>query len=438
MATQNLTKRSVQALKFSSGCDYFVWDESLRGFGVRVTERRSESGQVVRRKAFVVGYRPRGSRQFRRLNVGVFGPMTVDQARREALRQLAAVSDGEDPLQARRSARAEATVRETGDSYLGDVRLRKKLSTAREYERMWKKHVLPALGSRRTSGVVQADIRRLHRNLHDTPYLANRVLAMLGAFFSFAAREGLRSPHDNPAHGVEFFPEKPRERFLTPSEFRRLGAALAAAEGEGLPPAPQHRRKPPADAKKRKHTPKSVGNPKRANPLVIAAIRLIALTGCREGEILSLRWDAVDLERGYLRLADSKTGRSVRPLGAAALEILSGLPRFDNSPYVLPNPLTGGHLSEIKRTWFSVRHAAKLDGLRIHDLRHSFASVPATGGESLLVIRSLLGHARVATTERYAHLADDPVRQAADRAAGDIAAWMRGSMVTPTPLRHRG
>jgi integrase len=437
VATQNLTKRSVEALKFSPSCDYFVWDQALRGFGIRVTERRSESGQVVRRKAFVVGYRPRGSRQFRRLNIGVFGPMTVDQARREALRQLAAVADGQDPLQARKTARAEATIRETGVSYLADVSLRKKPSTAREYGRLWKKHVLPSIGSKKVSSVTQAEVRRLHRGLHDTPYLANRVLAMLGAFFTFASREGLRSPHDNPAHGVEFFPEKARERFLTPSEFRRLGAALAAAEREGLPPAPQHRRKPPADARKRKHTPKSVRDPKRANPLVIAAIRLIALTGCREGEILSLRWDAVDFESGHLRLADSKTGRSVRPLGAAALHVLSQLSRFDDSPYVFPNLVTGGHLCEIKRTWFAVRHAAKLDGLRIHDLRHSFASVPATGGESLLVIRSLLGHARVATTERYAHLADDPVKRAADRAAGDIAAWMSGERTGVTPLRGR-
>jgi integrase len=435
MATANLTKRVVDALKFSPECDYLIWDKSLKGFGVRVTERRNRAGETLRRKVFVVGYRPRGSRQFKRLTLGTFGPVTVEQARAEALRQLASVSSGADPLQAKQADRATLTVRELGAAYLADVKVRRKPRTAAEYARLWNKHVLTSLGAKKVNAVATTDLRRLHRSMDSTPYLANRVMAMLGAFFSFASKEGARPQHDNPAHGVDFFPEQGRERFLTPDEFRRLGAALTQAEQVGLPPAPQHRRKPKAEATK-KHIPKKSGTPIPANPYAVAAIRLLALTGCREGEILSLRWEAVDLEHGYLRLADTKTGRSNRPLGESAATVLRGLKPIKDNPYVFPGVRTGEHLKEIKRVWFAVRQAAKLDELRLHDLRHSYASVPASSGESLLVVRFLLGHARVATTERYAHLGADPVKRAADRASNDIAGWLSGQQTSLTPIRR--
>jgi integrase len=421
----HLTKRTVDALEFSLGCDYLAWDAKLTGFGVRVTEHADKSGKTYRRKTFVVGLRPRGAKNFQRLSLGTYGPMTVDQARDEALRHLSSASTGNDPRAARKAARAERTVREFGAAYLDDVRAHRKPSTAREYGRLWDKHVLPQIGGKKASEVSLAETSRLHRSMHRTPYLANRVAAMLGAFFTFVSKEGARPIHDNPAHGIEFYPEKGRERFLTPQEFRRLGEALARAEREGLPPAPEHQRKPKSD-KTAKHRPKNADKPIPANPLGVAAVRLLALTGCREKEILSLRWDAVDFERGHLRFADSKTGKSIRPLAQAAAEILAALPRVKGTPYVLPGARSGEHLKEIKRLWHAVRHAADLQSLRLHDLRHSFASVPAASGESLLVVRSLLGHKRVATTERYAHLGDDPVRRAANRAAGDIAGWLGG------------
>jgi integrase len=432
MATANLTKRILDTLKYSPDCDYFVWDTRLKGFGVRVTERADAEGKVHHRKMFVVGYRPRGGRQFRRLSLGMFGPVTVEQARAEALRQLSAISSGNDPVEAKRVQRAEQTVRELYPTYFEHVERHRKPSTTAEYKRMWEKHVLSAFGNKKVSAVTLADVRRFHRSLHKTPYHANRVVAMLGAFFTFASKEGARPLHDNPAHGVEFFPEQPRERFLTPDEFRRLGAALTRAESEGLPPAPEHRRKPPKEANA-KHRPKNAGQPIPANPFGVAAIRLLALTGCRENEILSLTWDSVDLERGHLRLSNTKTGKSVRPLGQSAAAVLSGLPKIQGNPYVLPGGASGIHLKDIKRLWHAVRHAAKLSDVRIHDLRHSFASVPATSGESLLVVRSLLGHKRVATTERYAHLGDDPVKRAADRTSESIAAWLSASPAPGAP-----
>jgi integrase len=420
MGIGRITKRAVDALEPSPERHTLLWDEDLPGFGVIVTK----SGH----KAYLIQYRIPGLGRRappKRITLGAHGELTPEEARRLAKRELGKVAHGTDPAADRAARRAAPTVKELGTAYLDDVRVRHKPRTATEYCRMWTKHVLPALGSRLIREITPADVRRLHRSMSETPYLANRVLAMLGAFFSYAINEGLRPPHDNPAHGVDFYPEKPRERFLTPKEFRRLGEALTKAEREGVPPAPTHRRKPKSKHTAR-HRPKSADLPIPANPFGAAAIRLLALTGCREGEILSLTWDAVDLEHGYLRFADTKTGKSNRPLSQAAAAVLEALPRIEGNPYVLPGAKAGSHLKEIKRLWYAVRHAAKLDGVRLHDLRHSFASVPASSGESLLILRTLLGHKRVATTERYAHLGDDPVKRAADRAASDIAEWLGG------------
>lgn len=424
MANANLTKRTVDALTFLPGCDYTVWDTKLKGFGVRVTAWTDASGKTYRRKAFLVGYRIPGIRRFRRLTFGVFGPLTVEKARDEALRYLSAATKGVDAHAARRDAGGGLTVQELGSTYLEEVERRRKPNTVKEYKRLWKKHIFPALGTKFVSAVTSADVRRLHGSLHDTPYVANRVVARLTTFFAYAISEGAIPSKENPAHGgVELYAEHGRERFLTKEEFGRLGAALSKAEASGLPPAPEHRSKP-KKPENQKHRPKKADQPIPANPFAVAAIRLLALTGCRENEILSLRWDAVDFERGHLRLDDTKTGKSVRPLGQSAAAILASLPRVAGNPYVIPGLKSKQHLKELKRTWGAVRHAAKLKGLRLHDLRHSFASVPAASGESLLVVRSLLGHKQVATTERYAHLGDDPVKRAANRTASEIAGWL--------------
>jgi integrase len=428
MATRKLTKRAVDGLQATPGGDYFVWDTELKGFGVRVSAKG--------KKVFVLKYRPIGRRESRRVTLGVVGPLSVVEARKQARRLIADVVNGGDPSRERKASKLIPTVRQLGEAYLTDVKARLKLRTATDYEAIWENNIDPTLGSNRVADVTPADVARVHRALSKTPYQANRVLAVIGAFFTFAAREGHRARHDNPAHYIKFFPEKARERFLSPAEFKKLGDALATAERLGLPPAPQHRRKPKSE-QSAKHRPKRADVPKPADPMTLAAIRLIALTGCREGEILSLRWDAVDLERGYLRLADTKTGRSVRPLGAPAAELLTRLPRQAGSPYVFPGVKRGSHLQEIKRVWYAIRHAAELDDVRMHDLRHSFASVSAIEGTSLLIIRSLLGHADIKTTQKYAHLGDDPVKAAADRTAQTVNAWLNGQTTEVTPLASR-
>lgn len=420
MPTDRITKRSVDSLKPAS-IDVILWDDALAGFGVKITP----SGH----RSYVVQYRPgAGGRRAtaKRIVLGGHGALTPDEARRLAKRELGRVAQGQDPADERAKKKGERKVRELGTEYLEEVKARRKPSTYAEYKRLWDKHVAPTIGARAVAEMDLSVIRRLHNDLKETPYVANRVIAILGAFFSFSERGGVRLKNGNPVRGIELYPEIPRERFLTQDEFRRLGAALAKAESEGLPPVEQHKSKR-GKTENLKHRPKNADTPVPANPYAIAAIRLLALTGCREGEILSLRWDAVDIEHGYLRLADSKTGKSIRPLGQAAALVLDSLPKREDNPYVLPGRKEGEHLIEITRVWFAVRHEARLDDLRLHDLRHSFASVSATSGESLLVVKSLLGHKRAATTERYAHLGNDPVKRAADRAAGDIARWLIGT-----------
>jgi integrase len=212
--------------------------------------------------------------------------------------------------------------------------------------------------------------------------------------FSYAVEKGLRP--DNPVRGVARYKDHASRRYLSPSELAKLGRALTVAERDG------------------------------ENPVAIAAIRLLILTGCRKSEILAARWDWLDLERGYMHLPDSKTGAKLVPLGAPALAVIASLPRVAGNPNLLPGEKEGGHYVGLPKAWERIRARAGLDDVRLHDLRHAFASVGASGGDSLLVIGALLGHRDAKTTQRYAHLQADPVKAAADRISGRIAASMMG------------
>jgi integrase len=230
---------------------------------------------------------------------------------------------------------------------------------------------------------------------------AARTLAVLGATLQFAIAGGLIPT--NPAKGVPLLKGQKRERFLSEAEVAGLADMLAATE--------------------RDHT---------LSANAAAAVRLLLLTGCRRGEVLSLRWEYVDFERSCLRLPDSKTGAKVVPLAAAALELLSKLPRKQKSPYVLPAAKGVGRYIGVQRDWERLRARASLDRLRLHDLRHSFASFAVAGGHTLFMVGKVLGHKQARSTEVYAHLADDPLRAVADSTAAHIAAAMRSQ---GAPLR---
>ena len=275
------------------------------------------------------------------------------------------------------------------------VRPKLKASTAASYQRVARLYVLPSLGRRSISEVTRADIARLHHEMSPKPYQANSTLAMLSKFFGWAEKHGLRPDGSNPCRHVDKYREARRERFLSPAELARLGDALREAERDNS-----------------------------ATPWAIAAIRLLSFTGARRNEILSLRWEHVSEEHGCLMLPDSKTARKAIHLSAPAIALLQTIPRIEGNPYVICGEKVGQHLVNVEKPWRRIRKAAKLEDVRLHDLRHSFASVAASGGQSLVVIGKLLGHSQPATTARYAHLADDPVKAASDAVGRHIAAAM--------------
>jgi integrase len=419
-----LTKRTVDALEPRTD-RYDVHDSEISNFMVRVTP----SGT----KSFAILYRAGKGRNAprRRLTLGVYGPLTVDQARDAARRELGRVANGEDPAAQAAAEKDTLTVAGLGSQFLDDVDMRRKRTTAREYRRIWNKHVVPSIGNRRADAVTVDDVARVQRALRKTPILANRVVAVLGSFFSFA------DPNDerlNPAHKVQSFPERARERFLTPAEVQRLGDALVTAEKVGLPAAPaiaKHQKR--ATGPSVKHRPKRADAKTRldainpASPFAIAAVRFLLLSGWREGEALTLKWSDLDAERESATLADTKTGKSIRHLGAPVWLLLNELPRVDGNPYVFPGRSKGEALRDLSRTWYAVRHAAELNDVRLHDLRHSFASTIASSGGSLLLIGKLLGHRNQTTTAKYAHLFADPIRATATASATAIAGWLNGS-----------
>jgi len=352
----------------------FVWDETLRGFGLVV--------HPTGRKVYVVQYRNLQKRT-RRIALGPHGSMTPEEARRMAAAKLAVAHSGRDPAEEKKAAERALTVAELAERYIEQHIPKKKDSSAREDRRILDTYVLPALGSRRLGDVTASDVAKLHLSMRTTPFMANRVLFLLSTLFNLAERWGLREHADNPCRHVQRFRERRRKRFLSMEELQRLGQALAAVEREAT-----------------------------ASRVAIAALRLLALTGARKSEILDLAWEHVDLAGGRLHLPDSKTGEKVILLDDHAVSLLRSLPKA--GPWVFPSSKKpGAPLHDLRKTWKRVLDKAEISRVRIHDLRHTHASVGAASGLSLPLIGSLLGHRRAATTERYAHLVDDTQRAAA-------------------------
>jgi integrase len=244
------------------------------------------------------------------------------------------------------------------------------------------------------------------------------VLAVVGSMYAFAGRTGIVPEGTNPARGIDKFKESRRERFLTGEELERLGSAIREAETSGVPWAVDES-KPNA-----KHMPKAKRSTKIA-PSAAAALRLLLFTGCRLREILHLRWEHVDIERGCLFLPDSKSGRKTVILNAPSLAVLNAQERI--GPYVVPGDDPERPRHDLKRPWDAVTKRANLTDVRLHDLRHTYASFGAGGGLGLPIIDRLLGHSQVATTARYAHLDNDPLRRASETIAGRIAAALDGN-----------
>ncbi|MGE0182071.1 MAG: tyrosine-type recombinase/integrase [Parvularculaceae bacterium] len=393
MARRKITKRAVDAAKAGET----IWDTETPGFGLRVSKAGARS--------YVLKYR-RGATQ-RWMTIGRHGaPWTPDTARNEAKKLLGRIAAKEDPAADRAAEKRAGTFAEFAECYLKTYsRAKKKPSTARQDEINLRLHILPVIGRMKVGEVSTDDLDSINERLESTPYAANRCRSLLVHMFKIAIRKRYRPDGLNPAVGVQRNSETKRKRYLTVEETRRLGRVLAFLDRKG------------------------------ASPYEVAAIRLLLFTGCRLGEILSLKWSEVDFRGKILRLSDSKTGAKEVALSAPALAVLEGLKRQKGNPYVICGHKEGAHLVNLHKPWNRIRKAALVPDLRIHDLRHSFAAVGASGNMSLTMIGALLGHSQPATTARYAHVAADPKQAAADKIAQEIQARLEGRSADVIPLR---
>lgn len=383
-----LTKRQIEALEVQDK-DYFVWDPELSGFGIRVFP--------TGRKQFVLQYR--FGKTSRRMSLGRFGAITPDQARGLALEALVKIRQDIDPQLQKREKRTALTVRELAQRFDEEhIEVHLKASTAKEYRRNLKLFILPAIGHLRIIDVTRADIAKYHQDWRHRPYQANRNIEIISKMFNLAELWGLRPDGTNPRKHIKKYPEKKRERYFSEAELRAIGRVLSEMEVERI-----------------------------ELPSAIAAVRLLLFTGCRLGEIMRLRWEHVDIHAKLIRLPDSKTGAKEVHLGEAAIGVLSRIEQVSGNPWVIAGRNEGAHLTDLQPFWQRLRGRAGLKNARIHDLRHTFASVAVSNGQSLPMIGKLLGHTQVQTTARYAHLANQPILQAAN----DISAIIEEQLQQP-------
>ncbi|MGF7163476.1 integrase [Rhodoligotrophos appendicifer] len=420
--TAKITKRTVDAAK-PQAARYTLWDTELKGFGLRVEPSGS--------KSYVLRYRTAAS-TLRQLHIGKHGAMTPEQARKQASIQHGKTREGRDPVADKRSAREGLSFGELADTFLKEhVAPKRKASTKDWYQWLVEKHVRPQFGSKRADSIIRADIARLHLKMGGAQ--ANRMVAVVSSMYSWASKNGLVPEGYNPARGVEKFKESRRERFLTIDEMERLGAAIREGETDGVPWDLDETKAAS------KHMAKEENRRTKLSLEAAAAIRLLIFTGARLREILHLEWSHVDFERGLLLLPDSKTGAKAIVLNAPAVAVLASLPH--EGRFVIKGERPAGGVAErarsdLKRPWALVSRRAGLDQVRVHDLRHTFASYGAGANLGLPVIGKLLGHAQAATTQRYAHLESDPLRRASETIAGRISAAMDGGKSAEvTPLR---
>ena len=379
---RSLSNRVVDALTPGEK-EFMCWDRELPGFGVRVYPNGCKSYMVQRK----------GPRGMKRIAIGRHGMISADEARQEGAVVLTRIEAGDEP-ETGRDAVGGPTVAELAERYLREhVAVRCKPNTVKGYRQSIERHILPKLGKVPIAELDRTHVAELHFRLRKTPVAANDTVGALSRMLNRAEAWGLMPAGSNPCRFVTRNPTRRLERFLTEDEFRRLGQALDDLEAEGR--VPVH---------------------------AAAAIKLLMLTGCRSGEVLTLRWDDVALHRNEIKLRDSKTGPRIVPLSPAAARVLAGLPRLADNPWVIAGREPGERQKHIAYYWYRVRERADLDDVRLHDLRHSFASRALALGEDLTMIGKLLGHRKIQTTSRYAHLARDSVKESAALVAASIAA----------------
>ena len=428
MPILKFTQPTIEALAPQAKA-YIAYDSSLKGFGVRVNP--------TGRRVWLIEYRPNGggrSSLKRRYTFGATETLSVAEARAKAKRLLGGIHNDQDPAGARADQRASLTVAELAERFIAEeVAPKRKRRTTELYQLYLRRHVLPPIGTRKARDVSHADIAKLHRKIaaDGRKVTANRVATFMSGLYTWAGKMGELPKGTNPAKDIERFREEGRERFLGDDEIRRLGETLALAETKGLPFEVDE------SNPKAKHTPKhgrTIVSKHATN-----GIRLLLLTGCRLREVLHLRWQDVDLAHAMFTIVDGKTGRRGVWLNAPALAVLDELSHIRIGDYVIAGDNPDKPRADLQKPWAQVVKHARLDGVTLHTLRHTHASVGVGAGFGLPIVGALLGHRQSSTTSKYAHIANAPARRASEAIGAAINAAMgQGASGEIVPLRKRG
>jgi len=368
---QKLTKRVVESIVPNPEKRTYVWDTEVIGFGLRI--------QPTGRKTYFLQFRNQ-YRTNRKIKIGMHGNITTERARDMAVQLMLRVNAGEDPSQESKDKRTKPSIEELAHEYIElHAKINKRPKSYKEDKAMLENIILKNLGTLKVEEITSQDILRLHKNLKKIPYMANRVRALLSKMFTLAVQWGWRST--NPVLGVEKYQEQKRNRWLADDELKRLMKVLKEYHNQ------------------------SVAN----------AIRLLILTGSRRSEVLTATWDQFDLIKGvWTKPAHTTKQKKMEhlPLSLQVVTLLKEMQAQAKGTYLFPGRVQGKPLQEIKKAWNTIKKRAELKDVRLHDLRHTHASHLVSSGLSLSIVGKLLGHTQASTTQRYAHLADEPLRQA--------------------------
>jgi hypothetical protein len=372
-----ITKRLVEAIE-PENKDVIIRDSELKGFICKVTPRG--------KRVYLLYYRTKEGRE-RKPSIGIHGHITCDQARDTALNWLSDVAKGKDPSQEKKSEKTYVTIADLAERYLEEyAAIYKKPASIRNDKLFLKHYIIPNLGKIKINSLTGKDIANFHYNMREKSTTANRCISVISKMLNLAEKWGLRNDASMLCKHIDKYQENKREKFLSLQEIEKLSKVLRES---------------------------SINYGGTKMPSAIAAIRLLLLTGCRLSEILTLKWGYIDYKHHRINFPDSKTGKKTIYISPFVLEVLDGIEKQKNNPYVIYGAIEGKHLINLRKSWCRIRKLADLEDVRIHDLRHSFASIGAASGLSLPIIGALLGHTQAQTTARYAHLIGEPLKEAA-------------------------
>lgn len=369
-----LTKRIVESAEIHPSKRLSIWDTEIQGFNIRI--------YPTGRKVYYLQYRNK-HHATRKIKIGVHGNISTEQAREAALKFALEVSSGVDPAETKQLNKLHPTVTQLCHEYIElHAKVNKRKSSYEDDLTIIKNVVLPYIGTKKLVEITSNDLQKIHRDLQNTPYMANKVQALLSKMFNLAIQWNWCTK--NPTKYVTRYPEQKRNRWLNDEEMDALRKALDSYHDQNI-----------------------------AN-----VYRLLLLTGSRRGEVLNATWDQFDLDKGVWTKPAHTTKQNRMehlPLSTQVIELLKNMRKAsDQSPYLFPGKVDGHPLKEIKKSWATIRQKAKIPDVRIHDLRHTYASHLVSSGLSLSIVGKLLGHTQASTTQRYAHLADEPLRQATE------------------------